>query len=376
MRPRSTSVQPTSGPDAIPASTLLDTQDHPAPPTPEPPDPDWAYSAREAVARELEALTIDGEGWPRRVRALYDCGRAGIMVRCGECEAPHVVPFRCGARTCPSCAWRTAAAVSERLLARIAVHDIIMQNEPWRGQGPKQERRWRHVIMTTRADADRERRFDPGTLRENALQVRHAVSKFWRLTPWGRQVRDASGRRRSRPDTSYIVGQEIAPGGMVHVHMLVYGEFVRQDDLQHWWSDTIGETAFVWVRGVSMAEISKTIRYVLKYVTKGEKEDRDSARHAAAIELALRNIKRLSYGGAVRSVKIDPSDETDDDGRPEDLHDQTRLTCFSCGQVGNWIWDGIVRPDVIQRNGGYGLLWPEGPAVDERLEGRAADASR
>jgi hypothetical protein len=88
----------------------------------------WANEFRSAVADAL------AEQWPKRALALRECGRGAVQLDCKACAATHLVPFHCGARTCPSCARRGAAAIAERVASRVAVHDIIMESENWDGQ--------------------------------------------------------------------------------------------------------------------------------------------------------------------------------------------------------------------------------------------------
>jgi len=340
------------------SSPSLDTHKHPAPRLGSPPDSEWEYAYRQSVSDELDILWQTSKAWPARAKALRDCGLAGVLLACKECGTCHLVPYRCAARTCPTCSRRLAAEISTRVAARVAVHDLIMENEPWDGVGPWQRRGWKHLVLTSRAIPDREGRFDPDVLRPRTRQVRAAVSPFWRLTPWGQQKRDRPHKsKRSRRDTSYIVGVEIAPGGMVHVHMLVFGEFVPQPILQDCWSQALGEKAHVRINAVQdCSGIGKAIRETLKYATKGEKTARDQARHAAAVEVAFRNLKRISVGGVLRTITVDEADSAHDDGKPEDVHALTDLLCLCCGAAGPWAWGGAVSPELVIANGGYGGL--------------------
>jgi len=253
-----------------------------------------------------------------------------------------------------------AAAISDRIAARAAVHDLLMEVVPWDGPGVPQRRSWRLIVLTSRALPDREDRFDPDILRARVLAVRGAVTPFWRLTTWGKQRRDQpTAGKRSRRDTSYVAGQEIAPGGMVHIHMLVYGEFVPQSTLEAIWSEALGEESRVWVATVKdNAGIAKAVREVVKYTTKGEKGSRDQPRHAAAVELAFRNVKRISVGGALRRVKVAETDGKHDDGLAKDLHDYDELACVVCGSIGSWKWEGPVSAKAITANGGFGRFGP------------------
>lgn len=233
-----------------------------------------------------------------------------------------------------------------------------MDSEPWDGPGRAQARSWRVVTLTSRADADVNARFDHRSLRRQVRRVRAAFSQFWRSTDWGRQVRDEGARRkRSRRDTSYIFAQEVSPGGMVHVHALVFGEFIPQRLLEAAWARVLGEAARVDVRAVRGPKgVADALREVLKYATKGEKGARTQPERAAAVELAFRNVHRLGLGGAVRRVKLSDADGASDDVKPTDLLDDHRLVCDGCGVVGEWKWVGVVSEGVVEEIGGFGLM--------------------
>ena len=312
----------------------------------------WKREFRNAIAETLR------DSWPERANALSECGVGGVLLRCKGCASPHLVPFRCGARTCPTCARLAAAAVVQRLGDRIAVHDLIMDAQPWDGPGGAQKRSWRHVILTTKADRNVADRFEPRALARRVREARRALPGFWRSVPWGQQVRDNGARRkRSRRDTSYIAAVEVSPRGMVHVHMLVYGEYIAQRVLQAAWSRAMGEPAMVYVTGLKSAQgVTDAIREVLKYATKGEKDRRTQAAHAAAVELALRNVHRTSIGGALRTIRVTEKDGATEDVRNEDLHDHHTLACETCGTQGEWRWVSVVSAIVVEELGGFGAL--------------------
>jgi hypothetical protein len=144
---------------------------------------------------------------------------------------------------------------------------------------------------------------------------------------------------------------------MVHVHMLVYGEYVPQRLLQAAWSRAMGERAMIHVTSIGTpGGVAAAVREVLKYATKGQKDDRAQARHAAAVELAFRNVHRVSIGGVLRTIKVTAKDGSTEEVRNEDLHDDHALACESCGVVGEWEWAGIVPATVVDELGGFGLL--------------------
>ncbi len=272
-----------------------------------------------------------------------------------------------------------AAAISERLTRRIRVHDLLMEAQEWDGKGRSKKRGWRLLTLTCPVSADPENNWRWSELRRGVVDVRGALSRFWRKTPWGAQVPDgvpmvdAAGEpvcyvrgpkagqqrvkwvKRSRRDTSAVAFVEIGPEkGMPHAHALVYGEYVPQREIQAAWSAALGRPAFVHVSKVD--DVQESIREVVKYVAKGEKESMLAAKRAAGIELAFRNVHRGSVLGALRNVKVDEQDGEAEDVRPEDVHDTKQLSCESCGTVGEWIWAGTVGADQVRRNGGYGLI--------------------
>jgi hypothetical protein len=144
---------------------------------------------------------------------------------------------------------------------------------------------------------------------------------------------------------------------MVHIHALVYGEFIHQKELEGAWSRAVGEKARVDVRAVkSLAEMAGALREVLKYATKGEKGARTQASRAAAVEIAFRNVHRIGLGGAVRRITIPESSGESEDVREEDLHATRVLACEECGVVGEWKWIGVVSSAIVLENNGFGRL--------------------
>ena len=341
-----------------PSFTSLDTTQtsctHPA-------DPLWTHAFRHGVADALADLR------PKRAERIRRCGEAAVRMVCAGCGASHIFPERCAARTCPVCARRSAASIAERLNERIQIHDLIMESEPWDGPGEsprtaygdRHGRSWRLITLTTPALENEADRFDPERLRQDVRADREALLRFWRSTPWGRQVRDPGSRKkRVRHDTSAVAGLEVAPGGMVHMHLLVYGEYVPQAILAEEWGRALGldGPAVVDVRSVNPGDVAGGIRETLKYATKGEGSGRDQARRAAAVEYALADTKRISIIGALRSVKGRSEVADSEDAKPEDLHADHDAACQACGTMGEWKWAGRAPPWAVRANDGWGAV--------------------
>ena len=92
---------------------------------------------------------------------------------------------------------------------------------------------------------------------------------------------------------------------------------------------------------------------MLKYATKGEKGARSQPSHAAAVEIAFRNVRRVEVGAALRKVEVSSGDGATDDATPEDLHDYREAACVACASIGPWRWNGNVNPDMVALEGGF-----------------------
>jgi len=335
------------------------------------PDPQWAYSFREAVAEVLQPL------WPTRAAAIRACGRAAIHLACGSCGGEQYAPVRCTGRTCPTCAHIASALIVKRVAGRLQFAVKALQAEPWDGPGPVRIRGLKHLTLTLPAPSDLADRFDPARLAGSVHRVLRAFPRFWRRTVWGRQVRDGQSRKkRARRDTFYLRAMEVSPNGVVHLHVVVFGEYISQDDLQRLWGDVVGEKlAIVHIRAVrddDPSRIEGALREVLKYATKGHGEKHEQAQRAAAVEYAFRDVHRISKGGAL--LKIRPGELAFEDVGPDELamvkvgsgsegDEIAAAECPACGAPGPWRFIGFVSEHIVVSNGGFGPVQQKhGPA--------------
>ncbi len=266
------------------------------------------------------------------------------------------------------CAWRGAAALADRLLERIRVHDLAMEAEPWDGPGEAHPwagsdphgRAWKLVTLTSPAGDDEEARFKPDALRAAVKRVRGAVRPWWRATRWGRQTRDRGSRRkRGRKDTSLVYALEsllaawststVSYTGSTFPRMSLPGLGVAD-----WaWTDLLVD-----VRLVDPSDPTHGIREALKYATKAEGTKQEQAARAAAVEYAFYQVHRVGVTGALRAIQGRSSAPDSEDVRPEDLHDDYDAACEACGTIGSWAWARILPPRVVEANGGWGLIVP------------------
>lgn len=226
---------------------------------------------------------------------------------------------------------------------------------------------WRIVTLTTRTLGNSiEERYNPKELRKRTHLVRRAIGPFWRSTSWGTRVNDISattGRatKRARRDTVYICGMEVSPGGtllpdgtyslggVVHVHIAVYGEYIADWYLAKLWKAACPIGGYIDVRSMKSddaGDFRKALREVLKYVTKNDHQGGDRASRAAAIEYAFKHIRRIEMGGALRLVPAVTREEVVTRGQ----------TCTACGDAGTWRWEGMRSKTYVRTNKGFGAL--------------------
>jgi hypothetical protein len=299
--------------------------------------------------------------WPRRAAALVSCGEAGARCDCADCGARHVLPYRCGARSCPTCA-RTAAAIVSEKVARKAERAAAELLQAWDGPGPRRKRGWKMLTLSTRAKRTAAERYEPATLREYVKAVRSSWGKFWRSTVWGSRRRGISkagkATKRARRDTCYAIGIEVAPGGMVHLHAAIFGEYIDNVTLAALWRGACELGGFIEIHSMYGSDgaplqpagdpegFRDALREVLKYVSKGDKEPGQRPQRAAAVEYALRSIRRVEVGGALRFVA----------GITEKEIATAQRECESCQAApSGWRWRGMRSPTYVRRNQGFGI---------------------
>lgn len=330
---------------------------------------DYLFRAR--VAQNL------AQHWVTRANNLKLCGDAGVKLRC-DCGEGCVVPYRCGARSCPSCARLIAAQKTAKVANRVRIATESRGiDQTWDGKGKRRQKAWKLFTATSRAGMFGER-FDHHVLLERIKLVRGAWGPFWRSTAWGARVRvplaDEYGvftrhTKRARRDTAAVMGIEVAPGGMVHLHAAIYGEWLDSRDLQALWGAALGESAFVKIKAMKAAtagDFDKALREVLKYVTKWDKAPGQREQRAAAIEAAMRGVRRVEMVGFIRAMPgADALIERPD---PE--------ACGGCGKSDAWSWACLWLPEKVAANGGFGRVALPVDDADRWAGGRKAIKER
>lgn len=249
----------------------------------------------------------------------------------------------------------------DRMTLRLHLFDQLMEETVWDGHGRSAVRGWKFLTLTypVPRGESAEKTWSSRVLRYRIQTVRRAWIHFWRLTDWGRQVKGENGQR-SRQDTAAVMSVEVGPsGGMVHIHALVYGEYIHQRELERCWGRALGRRAFVNVKAVTNA--AEGLQETLKYAAKGTTTEVGlTPERAANLELAFRHVHRVSMLGALRRVKASPEDRAAyDDLRSDDVHARKVAACEDCGSIGDWRWNGVALEQHVKENGGFGPFRPE-----------------
>lgn len=362
-------------------------------PPPEMRPPGAPSEWREGVAWALRELGME-LGWDGgfiRAGRWLDCGRAGLeLLR--ECvhqgDGALYAPMRCDLRTCPDCARKRAAAVSAQygaVLEREVAHHHRRGGSSWTPKalpsGGPTGRAWRLVTLTRKNTHG----YDPEELRGKVRETRRLFRVFWDST-WGsyrvERVRAAEAGvgavwsvevagpkcvaceehpSRCRCDDDPLHTR----GGMVHVHVLVYGHYWPQEDLARLWEELTGDSWIVRIQNVqprhrdvvrareegrtlTPAEVLEgAVKETLKYSTKSL-GGVSGLRELAAVEYALEGTRRLgALGIFYNKVALTKED-------PEFSPETKELGCPVCGapiQAGR-VWSSAWVARAIRRGDG------------------------
>lgn len=197
---------------------------------------------------------------------------------------------RCWLRNCPKCAKDHAARLRARYEGRI--WKVVGQNLP----GCE----LRHVVLTMPRSID---------LRGDLAKL-HRCAKKLRQHFWGRHGQGA------------FATAEVGPKGhQVHVHMIVYGGWVRQAELSDYWRKLTGNAFVTWIKRIKP---SAAVREGIKYVTKLAKTDGQGGwtmhpADVAELHCALKGRRRVWAWGAFYGLADDDKDQApaDDAGEPK-----------------------------------------------------------
>lgn len=243
-----------------------------------------AAQADNQKQRELVSLELFKANYASAAIDFKNCGHPELIRKWRVCSAnPHhyarPVGFSCHLRICPDCAKRESARLLKRYLpiARAAYEDN------------SKGYRLRHIVLTTGwslYDADINAR------------IRQAWKAFAELlcALWGERWQK-SGR-------GWIGGFEFGEDGRkLHLHLLMYCEYIEQDRLSKEWSKLTGFPV-VWINAVR--GVKKGVKEVLKYSTKLTGL---SPQDTVLLHGVLKGVRRVRAGGIFYNAPEPPKAE-------------------------------------------------------------------
>jgi hypothetical protein len=191
------------------------------------------------------------------------CSMQYAKIGCTSCGRVFIGPRRCETRICESCAQKYAARIRGRQMA-IAAHLV-----------PKGGRRLLFLTLTQKTHP----RYRPQSCdaRRVFRNTRKLMNHFW---------------PRKEGCGAFAV-LEVGQDWNLHVHALVYGHYVPQEDISNLWLKLTGDSRVVWIKEARGAQ--KYINYLLKYIAKPPKfENPKKAAQYLDLMLGVRRVR--TYG--------------------------------------------------------------------------------
>ncbi len=238
------------------------------------------------------------ESAARKMRRCHD-PQAGWLHFCPTDASHHMayVPERCWQRICPSC----AKAIAERLRLRYAGRITKVMLSPVSA--------WTLKMLTLTAKREDD-------LAAQIAKIHKATKKlirhFW-------TVKD----KRAGAFATFEIGPK---GGNVHVHCIVYGRYVSQEEISTYWRKLTGNPV-VDIRRIDPSRaVTEGIKYITKFA-KGEEGDWVlAAEDLVTLHFALKGKRRAWSWGAFYGIGDEDEEEGEDD-------ETTRLKCPKCGAM-------------------------------------------
>lgn len=194
----------------------------------------WILKGYEEIDRKR--LTLK-----RQADRYETCGLQYAIVRCRSCKNPLVGPKRCEVRICESCARKFAVAVRTRM------EQIAKELTPRDGK--------RLAFLTLTKKTFPNYRPTSNEVRQLFRCARKLINGFWPKKNGG----------------GGFAVFEVGDNDNIHIHALIYGQYVPQEIISRRWLELTGDSFVVHIRTVRSPR--KGIGYLLKYVTKPKKTD-------------------------------------------------------------------------------------------------------
>jgi len=155
------------------------------------------------------------------------------------------IAHTCHLRICPECAHRESARVMNRYVDK--AHALARLR--------RDNHSLKHIILTTRFDI-----MQP----DIKSRLRSAFDSV------GATFDVLLGKGWQRENIGYIAGAEFGEKGKkLHFHVLFYGPWLDQSELQDIWCDLTGNTAIPYIKAITRGKnVEKACAEILKYTTK------------------------------------------------------------------------------------------------------------
>ena len=214
----------------------------------------------------------------RRLRKIADryenCGLMYSKAVCPKCEQPYIGRRRCESRICESCAKKHAARIRRRQLG--VIKSLKRQNG----------KRLMHLVLTKKSNPFRPNETD---------DVR------W-LNKWTRKLVNELWSNKSGCGAFSVF--EIGKHNNLHIHLLVYGYYIPQQQISDLWRKLTGDSFVVHIQALHNPQ--QGVNYLLKYITKPYSND-DPKTKASYLNLIM-GIRRIHTYGIFYNIKLSQED--------------------------------------------------------------------
>ena len=203
-------------------------------------------------------------GMLRRQAVRYEaCGLEYAIIGCKECKQSFLGPKRCEIRICENCARKYSHKIRHRQMQIVKAVQTT-------------KRKWFSFLTLTKKT---HKLYRPTTsdVRELFRCARKRINHFW----------------PKKYGCGAFAVMELGSNWNLHIHILLYGHFVKQSVLSDYWNDLTGDSPVVDIRTVKSP--CDGVNYLLKYITK-PKQFNDPEETAYYLDLLL-GVRRIrAYG--------------------------------------------------------------------------------
>jgi len=243
------------------------------------------------------------------------CGSEYIRVKCRDCNQYYIGRKRCEVRICESCSRKYAIKTVEK---QTAVFEAI----------PKRNK-YRPMLLTLTLKSNPVYRPTAVDIKRLYKHTRKLINFFW----------------PKRHNTGGFTTLEVGENFNLHIHALIYGQYVPQWAISEYWHKLTGDSMIVHIREAKKPHAA--IGYILKYITKPLK--RADPEEIAYLCYVLAGTRRIRTYGIFYNFKVPGKQPT---------------VCIVCG--GRFKFDGFFEGPFVEADA---LLFEE---IGELLKNQMA----